>query len=61
MATVWQAGVWPPPPQKHFYFLRPTGFGADIIFSRECLPLQGEGQNLKPILFEWHRLENVEL
>ena len=49
------------PPQKHSFSLCPTSFGADILFSSECLPLQVEGRNLKPISFKWHRLENVEL
>ena len=40
------------PPQKHFFSLPPTGFGADILFSSECLPLQVEGRNLKPTSFE---------
>lgn len=60
MATVWQAGVWPPR-EAFFFFVPQTGFGADILFSSKCLPLQVEGQNLKPISFEWHKLEYVEL
>ena len=49
------------PPKKHLFSHPCTGFGADILFSSECLPLQAEGQNLKPISFEWHRLEYAEL